>query len=92
MIGEIAALANAGTLIAFMAVGACLIILRRRSPELRRPFRAPAAWLVGLGAVFGCAYLFASLPTKTLVGCLIWNAIGLAIYLGHARRRSTLAD
>ena len=91
-IGEIAALANAGTLIAFMAVGACLIILRRRSPELRRPFRAPAAWLVGLGAVFGCAYLFASLPTKTLVGCLIWNAIGLAIYPGHARRRSTLAD
>ena len=29
---EIAELANAGTLIAFMAVGACLMILRRRSP------------------------------------------------------------
>ena len=89
-IGEIAALANAGTLIAFMAVGACLIVLRRRSPELLRPFRTPAATLVGLGAVFGCAYLFVSLPTKTLLWCLLWNAIGLAIYTGYAHRHSAL--
>ena len=89
-IGEIAALANAGTLIAFMAVGACLIVLRRRSPELPRPFRAPAATLVGLGALFGCAYLFISLPAKTLLWCLLWNAIGLAIYLGYAHRQSAL--
>jgi APA family basic amino acid/polyamine antiporter len=90
-IGEIASLANAGTLIAFMAVGACLIVLRLRSPELPRPFRAPAAWVVGLGAVFGCAYLFSSLQTRTLVWCLIWNATGLAVYLGYARRRSVLS-
>lgn len=91
-IGEIAALANAGTLIAFMAVGACLIVLRRQRPELKRPFRAPAAWLVASGAVLGCLYLFVSLPVKTLLWCLLWNAIGLAIYVGYARRRSVLAD
>jgi len=91
-IGEIAALANAGTLIAFMAVGACLIVLRRRRPDLRRPFRTPAGIFVGLGAVLGCAYLFISLPTKTLVWCLVWNAIGLAVYLGYARSRAVLSD
>ena len=89
-IGEIAALANAGTLIAFMAVGACLIILRRRSPELKRPFRTPLATLVGFGAIFGCAYLFVSLPTQTLLWCLLWNLIGLGIYLGYAHRHSAL--
>jgi len=89
-IGEIAALANAGTLIAFMAVSACLIVLRRRSPELRRPFRTPAATLIGLGAIFACAYLFASLQAKTLLWCLLWNVIGLAIYLGYAHRHSAL--
>ena len=41
-IGEIAALANAGTLIAFVAVGICLIVMRRRAPDMPRPFRAPA--------------------------------------------------
>ena len=91
-IGEIAALANAGTLIAFMAVGACLIVLRRRSPGLKRPFRTPLAMPVGLGAILGCAYLFVSLPTQTLLWCLVWNAIGIAIYLGYAHRHSALKD
>jgi APA family basic amino acid/polyamine antiporter len=90
-IDKIAALANAGTLIAFMAVGACLLILRRRAGDAPRPFRAPAATFVGVGAVLGCLYLFVSLPTQTLLWCLAWNVMGLAIYVGYARRRSLLA-
>ncbi|NIJ38392.1 APA family basic amino acid/polyamine antiporter [Sphingopyxis panaciterrae] len=90
-IGEIAALANAGTLIAFVAVGFCLIILRRRSPELPRPFRAPAVVLVSLGTVGGCLYLLFSLPAQTLFWCLIWNVVGIAIYALYGRRRSLLA-
>ncbi|WP_327752602.1 amino acid permease [Sphingobium sp. SJ10-10] len=89
-IDEIAALANAGTLIAFTAVGACLLILRRRMPDLKRPFRAPAGWLVGLGAIGGCAYLFISLPVKTILACFIWNAIGLCVYFLYGRRRAAL--
>lgn len=87
-IDEIAALANAGTLIAFTAVGLCLLVLRRRAPDLRRPFRTPAAWLVGIGAVAGCAYLFVSLPMMTIMACLAWNAIGLAVYVLYGQRRA----
>lgn len=86
-IDEIAALANAGTLIAFTAVGACLLILRRRMPDIRRPFRTPAATLVGIGAVAGCAYLFISLPMMTIMACLAWNAVGLAVYFLYGQRR-----
>lgn len=91
-IDEIAALANAGTLIAFTAVGLCLIVMRRRAPDLPRPFRAPLGVAVGAGAILGCAYLFISLPAKTLLWCLIWNAIGLIVYLGYAHRHSKLAS
>jgi basic amino acid/polyamine antiporter, APA family len=89
-IDQIAALANAGTLIAFMAVGACLLVLRRRAPEARRSFRAPAATLVGAGAILGCLYLFLSLPTRTLLWCLAWNVFGLILYVAYARSRSLL--
>ncbi|CAH0348995.1 amino acid permease [Sphingobium sp. CECT 9361] len=89
-IDEIAALANAGTLIAFAAVGTCMLVMRRRAPDQRRPFRVPLAWLVGPGAILGCLYLFTSLPTKTLVACAIWNAIGLALYFAYGRKRSVL--
>ncbi len=87
-IDEIAALANAGTLIAFTAVGACLLVLRRRSPDLRRPFRTPAAWFVGLGAIAGCAYLFISLPRDTILACFGWNALGLVVYFLYGQKRA----
>lgn len=89
-IDQIAALANAGTLIAFVAVGVCLLVARRTMPHLKRPFRTPAVWLVGIGAIFGCIYLFISLPAKTLLFCAIWNAFGVLVYLVYGRRRSVL--
>jgi APA family basic amino acid/polyamine antiporter len=85
-IDEIAALANAGTLTAFAAVGICMLVMRRRAPDAVRPFRAPAAWLVGLGAAFGCLYLFISLPHQTQLLFGAWNLIGLLLYFAWARR------
>ncbi|UYY79454.1 amino acid permease [Sphingomonas sp. R1] len=88
---EIAELANAGTLIAFIAVGACMMLLRRRAPDAPRIFRCPQPYLVGTLAVLGCLYLLFSLPEKTLVRFLIWNVAGLAVYFLYGRARSVLA-
>ncbi|QIL21125.1 amino acid permease [Thermomonas sp. HDW16] len=88
---EIAALANAGTLVAFVAVASCMLVLRKRDPDRPRVFRAPLAWLIGPLAILGCIYLFASLPTKTQLWCLLWNAFGILVYLLYARRNSLLA-
>jgi APA family basic amino acid/polyamine antiporter len=88
---EIAELANAGTLLALIAVAACMMILRRRSPELPRVFKCPQPMLVGTLAIVGCAYLIASLPSMTLKRFLIWNVIGIVVYLAYSRRRSLLA-
>jgi basic amino acid/polyamine antiporter, APA family len=88
-IDQIAALANAGTLTAFAAVGLCLLVLRRRAPDAPRPFRTPGAWLVGLGAIFGCLYLFISLPHQTQIAFAIWNLLGLIVYFAYARRNAS---
>ena len=81
----IAALANAGTLLAFIAVASCLLVMRRREPDRARLFRTPFAWIVGPGAIFGCLYLFASLPAQTRTFFFIWNGIGLACYAAWRR-------
>lgn len=88
---EIAALANAGTLAAFVAVAACLLVLRKREPQRPRVFRTPLAWVVGPVAILGCLYLFWSLPQKTQLWFLVWNAIGLVAYMVWGRRGSLLA-
>jgi APA family basic amino acid/polyamine antiporter len=87
---NIAAVANAGTLIAFIAVAVCMMVMRKTHPEHPRLFSAGATWIIGIVAVIGCIYLFSSLQTRTMVSVLIWNVVGLAIYLLWARRRSLL--
>ena len=87
----IASLANAGTLCAFVAVAASVLVMRRRDPDLARPFRVPAAWLVAPLAILGCCYLFTSLQGVTQVAFLAWNALGLAVYFLYGRRRAVLA-
>jgi len=77
----IAALANAGTLAAFVAVCAAMLVLRQREPNRERKFRAPAAWLVGAVGILGCLYLFYSLPQKTQIFFVAAQAIGLFLYL-----------
>ena len=85
---EIAELANAGTLLAFIAVGVCLMVLRRNAPQIERLFRCPAPYVVGTAAVLGCLYLLVSLPSSTIVRFIIWNLAGLAIYCAYGRWRS----
>lgn len=87
---EIAALANAGTLAAFTAVGLCLLVLRRREPGRARTFRTPLAWVVGPVAILGCIYLFFSLPTRTQVWFALWNVFGLVVYVLYSRRNAVL--
>jgi APA family basic amino acid/polyamine antiporter len=85
---EIAEMANAGTLLAFIAVALCLMVLRRTAPDRPRLFRCPAPYVVGTAAILGCAYLILSLANHTLIRFAVWNAIGLALYFGCAPIRS----
>ena len=80
-LASIAALANAGTLAAFVAVCAAMLVLRRREPNRERLFRTPAAWPVGMAGIFGCVYLFISLPNRTQIFFLAAQIIGLVLYL-----------
>ncbi|HXG81408.1 MAG TPA: amino acid permease [Sphingomicrobium sp.] len=87
-LADIAALANAGTLAAFVAVCAAMLTMRRRAPDAPRKFTTPLPWVVGLFGIAGCIYLFASLPVKTQTYFLIWNIIGLVLYMLYSSRQA----
>ena len=87
----IAEVANAGTLAAFIATALAMMILRVQRPELTRPFRTPLWWAVGPLAIVGCVYLFSSLAGLTQVMFVIWNIVGLLVYLAYGRTKSRLA-
>jgi APA family basic amino acid/polyamine antiporter len=65
--------------------------LRRRAPDLERPFVTPLVWLIAPAAVLGCVYLFTSLSVRTMEFFFAWNALGVVVYLLFGRVKSRLA-
>lgn len=88
---EIAALANAGTLVAFTSVGICLVVLRKTAADVPRKFKTPFVFIVGPISTIGCIYLFFSLPSQTQYYFLLWNLIGIVFYFCYGFRKSNLA-
>jgi APA family basic amino acid/polyamine antiporter len=89
-IGLVGELVSIGTLFAFAVVSIGTIVLRVIDPELPRPFRAPAIWLVGPAAAVTSIFLMFGLPADTWIRLVVWLAIGLAIYLAYGTRHSRL--
>jgi APA family basic amino acid/polyamine antiporter len=87
-LNDLVALANAGTLTAFIAVCAAMLVMRRRDPGAKRMFRTPLPYVTGTIGILGCAYLFYSLPSYTQQWFVIWNVAGLAIYFLFAGRNA----
>lgn len=83
-------LTSMGTLIAFAAVSAGVLVLRRTQPDLPRKFRVPFYPVLPIVSVLACLYLIVSLPLDTHLMFVGWLAAAGAIYGGYSIRRSHL--
>ncbi|HEV7365572.1 MAG TPA: amino acid permease [Gemmatimonadales bacterium] len=83
-------LVNIGTLLAFVLVCIGVWILRRKRPDLDRPFRTPLVPLVPILGVLACGGLMATLPGDTWIRLLVWLLIGFVIYFSYGRKHSHL--
>ena len=89
-IGLLGELVSIGTLLAFVIVCGGIIVLRRKQPDLPRPFRTPLVPLVPILGILTCLGMMALLPVDTWLRLIIWLAIGLTIYFLYGRRHSVL--
>ncbi|MGA9568383.1 MAG: amino acid permease, partial [Candidatus Korobacteraceae bacterium] len=87
-IGILGELVSIGTLLAFVIVCAGVLILRKRRPDLHRPFRTPWVPVVPILGIIISFALMASLPLATWIRLFVWLAIGMAIYFGYGRYHS----
>ncbi len=83
-------LTSMGTLIAFAAVCAGVLILRRTRPELPRPFRMPLVWPICVAGILSCMALLSTMTTHNWMLMLAWTAFGFLIYGFYGYRHSRL--
>lgn len=89
-LGLLGELVSGGTLAAFATVCIGVWVLRRRSPELDRPFRTPLVPLIPILGAGATIYMMLQLPalTWTLLG--VWTLIGMSTYFLYGMRNSKI--
>lgn len=74
-------MSSLGILFAFLVVSIGVLVLRVKRPDLERPFRCPAVFVVAPLAILSCGYLMFNLLLKTGLPFFIWFAIGAFLYI-----------
>src|SRR5690349_8228512 len=81
-------LVSIGTLLAFVLVSIGVIVLRRTSPDVPRPFRTPGVPFVPIAGAAICFAQMIGLPIATWERLVIWLVIGLTVYALYGRRHA----
>lgn len=89
-IEKVSEMCSMGTLLAFSMVCIAVMILRYKKPELERPYRTPALYLVGsLGVAFNL-FLMYFVRKETWIAFMIWGVTGILVYFLYSRKKSKL--
>jgi APA family basic amino acid/polyamine antiporter len=89
LVGE---LVSIGTLLAFVLVCLGVVVLRKTHPNIPRPFKTPAAMIVGpLGAI-ACLWVMSGLPLDTWIRLAVWLVIGFIVYFTYGVKHSKLRN
>jgi basic amino acid/polyamine antiporter, APA family len=83
-------LISIGILLAFTAVCAGVVVLRRTQPDMPRPFRVPFATFTGVAGVIVCLAMTAYLPHDTWIRLAVWTGIGFLIYFLYGYKHSRI--
>ena len=84
-------LVSIGTLMAFVIVCVSIIVLRKISPEVNRPFKTPFVPLVPILGAAICLLQMIFLPWDTWLRLILWMVIGFIIYFSYSIKHSKLA-
>jgi basic amino acid/polyamine antiporter, APA family len=89
-IGLVGELVSIGTLFAFAIVSAGVLVLRVTNPDLPRPFKTPAVYIVAPLGVASSLFLMAGLPLDTWIRFGGWLIVGILLYGFYGMRRSRI--
>lgn len=82
----LALISNVGSLMVFLLISAIVIIMRKKYPDLERPFKVPGGITVPILSMLICAILLVNISFSAWVAYIIWLLIGMVIYALYGRK------
>ena len=91
-LATIGAVTSLATLASLFAVSIAVMVLRYKRPEMHRPFRCPAVYLVASVSAISCGYLAIKLFLEDIWPFTICFVIGLVIYAVYGYWHSNVVE
>jgi APA family basic amino acid/polyamine antiporter len=87
-----ASLVSMTAMFSFVTVSIIMLVLRKKLPNAKRPFKCPAAKIVAPIAILLCSYLILTLFHKAGIYFLGWLVIGVVVYFVYSHRNSKYSE
>ncbi|MDR0802496.1 amino acid permease [Fluviicola sp.] len=85
-------LTSFGTLLAFVIVCAGIIVMRKKFPDLERPFKTPWVPVIPILGMGVCMFMIIALDISTLEVAGLWMIVGFLIYFFYGKRNSKISE
>ena len=89
-IGIVSELTNIGTLAAFIIVSLGIIALRKKRPDINRPFKCPLVPITPIISALACLGLICQLQTATKIRFVVWFVLGIIVYFIYGIHHSNM--
>jgi APA family basic amino acid/polyamine antiporter len=89
-INKVSEMCSMGTLLAFAMVCVAVMILRVKKPDLERPYKTPAVYVVGTLGVGFNLFLMYFVRKETWIAFIVWGIIGISVYFLYSKKKSNL--
>lgn len=89
-VAELGHMVSIGTLFAFTLVCIGVIVMRKRNPEVERPFKTPFVPVIPILGIIVCVLMMASLPLESWERLGIWMVVGVIVYFIYGKKHSVL--
>ncbi len=87
-IGDLGQMVSIGTLMAFVIVCAGVWVMRRKRPEVQRPFKTPWVPFVPIMGILISSAMMLGLNGVTWIRLVVWLIIGMIIYFTYGQKHS----
>lgn len=84
----LALIANIGSLIVFLLISYIVIRMRKKFPEMKRPFKVPGGKIIPVLSIIICIFLLINISLDAWMTYIVWIVVGLCFYFVYSRKHA----